>query len=84
MRSISKFEWRGVDFTGWLFGIHRHVVTDAQRTQCRRSPAVVSERDELQPLEDIVRHDEHTRVRVVFAQLNPKDQDCCTCASSPA
>ena len=59
VRNISKFEWRGVDFTGWLFGIHRHVITDAQRTQCRPSPAAVDERDDHQPLEDIIRRTDH-------------------------
>ena len=75
VRSISKFTWHGVDFTGWLFGIHRHVVADAQRARARSSPAMVEERDDRQPLDDIVRRDEQSMVRVVFARLHPKDQE---------
>jgi RNA polymerase sigma-70 factor (ECF subfamily) len=79
VRNISKFEWKGVDFTGWLFGIHRHVVADAQRARGRRSLAPVpdgdSDRDDSQPIDGLLRHEEHSRVRVVFDRLNSKDQE---------
>jgi RNA polymerase sigma-70 factor, ECF subfamily len=75
VRNIAKFRWQGIDFTGWLFGIHRHVVADAQRARGRRSPVPVSDRDDAHPLDDVLRRDEQSNVRVVFNQLNAKDQE---------
>lgn len=75
VRNIATFRWQGVDFSGWLFGIHRHVVADAQRVRCRRPATHAPDRDEHQPLEAVVRDDEHTMVRRMFQRLNPKEQE---------
>jgi RNA polymerase sigma-70 factor, ECF subfamily len=36
---IDRFTWEGAGFDGWLFGILRNVVHDAQRASRRRAPS---------------------------------------------
>ncbi|MHB1582944.1 MAG: RNA polymerase sigma factor [Acidimicrobiales bacterium] len=64
---------------GWLFGILRHVVLDAQRRSyrgmraVRRSPAVGT--DWLAADEGLYRAEEEKAVRAAFALLSPRDQE---------
>jgi RNA polymerase sigma-70 factor (ECF subfamily) len=77
--SIGRFAWRGVAFDGWLFGIHRHVVADAQRAHARSprsgsdSPEVAS--GEPSPLETMVHTEELGAVRAAFERLDPADRE---------
>jgi RNA polymerase sigma-70 factor (ECF subfamily) len=63
-------------FDGWLFGICRYVVLDAQRAQGRRGygppPEGVSYAD---PAERLVASDEASAVRAAFARLSDDDRE---------
>lgn len=79
--SIGRFAWRGVAFDGWLYGIHRHVVTDAQRAHGRSprsrhgfEPSEVASSDPS-PLEAMVHTQEAEAVRVAFSRLDPADRE---------
>lgn len=64
---------------GWIFGILRHVVLDAQRRSyrgvraLRRSPAVTTEW--LDAGEGVFRAEEEGAVRSAFARLSARDQE---------
>ena len=63
-------------FEGWLFGICRHVVLDAQRAAGRRGygpvPETVSHAD---PVEGLVSAEEAAAVRQAFALLSDADRE---------
>ena len=63
-------------FDGWLFGICRHVVLDAQRAAGRRGygpvPEIVSHAD---PVEGLVSAEEAAAVRRAFALLSDDDRE---------
>jgi RNA polymerase sigma-70 factor, ECF subfamily len=63
-------------FDGWLFGICRHVVLDAQRSAGRRGygppPEIVSHAD---PVEGLVSAEEAAAVRQAFALLSDDDRE---------
>jgi RNA polymerase sigma-70 factor (ECF subfamily) len=63
-------------FDGWLFGICRHVVLDAQRSAGRRGygppPETVSHAD---PVEGLVSAEEAAAVRRAFALLSEDDRE---------
>jgi RNA polymerase sigma-70 factor, ECF subfamily len=63
-------------FDGWLFGICRHVVLDAQRAAGRRGygppPESVSHAD---PVEGLVSAEEAAAVREAFALLSEADRE---------
>jgi RNA polymerase sigma-70 factor (ECF subfamily) len=63
-------------FDGWLFGICRHVILDAQRASGRRGygppPEDVSHAD---PAERLVSADEAEAVREAFARLSDDDRE---------
>jgi RNA polymerase sigma-70 factor (ECF subfamily) len=79
--SINRFAWRDVAFDGWLFGIHRHVVVDAQRAHGRaprsgtgsEAPEVAS--GDPSPLEALVHTHELAAVRAAFGRLDPADRE---------
>jgi RNA polymerase sigma factor (sigma-70 family) len=78
---IGRFAWQGVAFDGWLYGIHRHVVTDAQRTHARSprsgngsEPPEVASNDPC-PLETLVHTEELDAVRAAFGRLDPADRE---------
>jgi len=75
--SIDRFAWRGVSFEGWLFGIHRHVVTDTQRATARKGSGDVADRASADTpvLDALVREDDLSAVRAAFAQLDPDDRE---------
>jgi len=64
------------EFDGWLFGICRHVVLDAQRATGRRGygppPETVSHAD---PVEGLVSAEEAAAVRQAFALLSDDDRE---------
>ncbi len=75
IKSIARFRCQGVDFTGWLFGIHRHVVADAQRARRFVSEPPERASDDPGPLEGLVRQDELGLVRAAFARLTSSDRE---------
>ena len=74
---VSRFTPTGAGFEGWLFGICRHVVVDAQRAAGRRGyalpPSIGS--TEPEPWDRLVRADEHAAVRAAFGRLNDADRE---------
>ena len=74
---MARFTPTGPGFEGWLFGICRHVVLDAQRAAGRRGyaapPDVASA--EPEPWDRLVRADEHALVRAAFARLGDDDRE---------
>jgi RNA polymerase sigma-70 factor (ECF subfamily) len=74
---IDRFEWRGSGFDGWLYGILRHVVVDAQRSQTRgrveRNGTDVS--PDPGPLDYVVQGEEAEAVRQAFSALGADDRD---------
>jgi len=63
-------------FDGWLFGICRHVVLDAQRAAGRRGYAPVPEMvSHADPVEGLVSAEEATAVRQAFALLSDDDRE---------
>lgn len=75
--SIDRFSWRGVSFDGWLFGIHRHVVIDAQRAAGRAGLTELGEMPSSDPaaLDVLVHEHETAAMRAAFQQLDPADQE---------
>jgi RNA polymerase sigma-70 factor (ECF subfamily) len=45
LANLSRFEWRGVPFSVWLFRIAANVITDRWRQSSRQRPEPVSEDD---------------------------------------
>ncbi len=75
--NIDKFTWQGVGFDSWLFGILRHVVSDAHRSHAREQ-----QRDErrtavtqLSPLDHVLHDEEAAKVRDAFARLQASDRE---------
>ncbi|MCU1448980.1 MAG: polymerase sigma-70 factor, partial [Acidimicrobiales bacterium] len=63
-------------FDGWLFGICRHVVLDAQREAGRRGYAPPEEGVfDADPAEGLVSADEAAAVRQAFARLSDADRE---------
>jgi RNA polymerase sigma-70 factor (ECF subfamily) len=63
-------------FEGWLFGICRHVVLDAQRAAGRRGYGPPPEGvDHAEPIEGIVSTEEAAAVRQAFALLSDEDRE---------
>lgn len=66
----------GID--GWLFGICRHVVLDAQRAAGRTVPGPAAEGagvDHASPLDGLVSAEEAVAVRRAFARLRDDDRE---------
>lgn len=74
---LHRFRGEGAGFDGWLYGILRHVVLDAQRARQRQVYDDVPEQvdDAPQPLDRVVQDEDAMRVRTAFARLSPKDQE---------
>lgn len=74
--SIHSYRWEGRAFDAWLFGILRHVITDAHRRQGRSRHVP---EDHVQagagPLDRLVAAEEHRAVRVAFARLSDADRE---------
>ncbi|MBV8981390.1 MAG: RNA polymerase sigma factor [Acidimicrobiia bacterium] len=63
-------------FEGWLFGICRHVVLDAQRAAGRRGYGLPPEDvSHVDPVEGLVSAEEAAAVRVAFARLSDGDRE---------
>lgn len=74
--SIHSYRWEGRAFDAWLFGILRHVITDAHRRQGRsRHVPEDHERAGPGPLDTVVAAEEHRAVRTAFARLSDADRD---------
>jgi RNA polymerase sigma-70 factor (ECF subfamily) len=80
--AVDRFVWNGAGFEGWLFGILRHVVLDAQRAAGRRPAMTDADRtlmtrpsSEPGPLDQLVGDEEARAVRVAFERLGPADQE---------
>ena len=75
---MATFRPTGPGFEGWLFGICRHVVLDAQRAAGRRGYAVpVTEQasNEPAPGDGLLLGEEYAAVRAAFSRLNEKDRE---------
>ena len=74
---VARFTPKGPGFEGWLFGICRHVVLDAQRAVGRRGYATPTDAvsTDPEPWERLVRAEEHEAVRVAFGRLNDADRE---------
>jgi RNA polymerase sigma-70 factor, ECF subfamily len=75
---IDRFTWEGAGFDGWLFGILRNVVHDAQRASRRRAPSedlVDFESLEPGPLDHVLGTEEASALRAAFCRLNAADQE---------
>jgi RNA polymerase sigma-70 factor (ECF subfamily) len=79
LATIEAFRPKGAGFEGWLFGILRHVVLDAQRASARqerrRVPWADYEVHPSTPLDDVVHDEEAQAVRRAFARLSPADRE---------
>ena len=78
VRRIDGFRWSGGGFDAWLYGIIRHVVTDAQRVAYRRPPGgELDDRacDSPGPLDHVLGEEEAAAVRRAFVRLSPSDQE---------
>jgi RNA polymerase sigma-70 factor (ECF subfamily) len=80
--AVDRFVWNGAGFEGWLFGILRHVVLDAQRAAGRRPAMADADRalttrpsPEPGPLDQLVSDEEGRAVRAAFERLGPADQE---------
>ena len=75
--AIDRFTWKGAGFDGWMFGICRHVVLDAQRALGRQQGGGVPERAALDadPVDDVLHAEEADAVRAAFARLDPDDRE---------
>ncbi|MBV8385960.1 MAG: sigma-70 family RNA polymerase sigma factor [Acidimicrobiia bacterium] len=63
-------------FDGWLFGICRHVVLDAQRAAGRRGYALPPEEvNHVDPIEGLVSAEEAAAVRKAFGRLSDGDRE---------
>ena len=63
-------------FDGWLFGICRHVVLDAQRAAGHRGYAPPAEEvSHADPVEGLVSAEEAAAVRAAFARLSDGDRE---------
>ena len=62
-------------FEGWLFGICRHVVLDAQRASGRKGYAAPVEPEGPGVDEAVLRDEEQAAVRAAFARLNDRDRE---------
>jgi RNA polymerase sigma-70 factor (ECF subfamily) len=74
---VGRYTPTGAGFEGWLFGICRHVVLDAQRAAGRRgyaTPVDVASTDP-EPWDRLVRADEHAAVRAAFGRLSEADRE---------
>jgi RNA polymerase sigma-70 factor, ECF subfamily len=75
---IDRFSPTGPGFEGWLFGICRHVVLDAQRAAGRRGygppPPELAALDP-EPGDRVIQAEEHTAVRAAFARLREADRE---------
>lgn len=78
-RAVAKmpeFRPRGPGFEGWLFGICRHVVLDAQRAAGRRRRAPRPEVTPMgEPDDQLLLSEEHAAVRRAFERLGDKDRE---------
>ena len=74
---MARFTPSGPGFEGWLFGICRHVVLDAQRAAGRRGYATPLElvSTDPEPWDRLVRAEEHEAVRAAFSRLNDADRE---------
>lgn len=73
--SIDRFEWNGVGFDAWLFGILRHVVIDAQRALTERAIPADAEPDSPGPLDHLLGAEEAKAMRAAFQRLSEADQE---------
>ncbi len=77
VEGISRFQWQHCGFEGWLFGILRHVVIDAQRA-CARDRERVLWTDPVSapgPLDELLHGEEMEEIRAAFAELDPGDRE---------
>jgi RNA polymerase sigma-70 factor (ECF subfamily) len=74
---MDRFRPTGPGFDGWLFGICRHVVLDAQRAAGRRGYAPPTEgiSGEPAPGERLLLDEEYRAVRAAFARLGDADRE---------
>lgn len=74
--SIQRFRPKGHGFEGWLFGICRHVVIDAQRRAGRQSFAPAPELADFGELDEgLLRAEEAEALRTAFARLTDADRE---------
>jgi RNA polymerase sigma-70 factor (ECF subfamily) len=77
--AIEAFRPKGAGFEGWLFGILRHVVLDAQRASARHArrsvPWADHDVDPSTPLDEVVHGEEAAAVRGAFARLSPAERE---------
>jgi RNA polymerase sigma-70 factor, ECF subfamily len=73
---IHRFRWADKAIDAWLFGILRHVVTDAHRAQGRSRHVPESAPGAAPgPLDQVVLSEDHEAVRFAFARLSPSDRE---------
>lgn len=74
--AIGRFEWRGSGIDGWMFGILRNVVLEANRQATRRAiPTRLDGHAPDDPLERVLGDEETAAMRVAFGRLPPDDQE---------
>jgi RNA polymerase sigma-70 factor (ECF subfamily) len=74
--SIDSFECKDSGWDGWLFGILRHVVTDAHRIRTKQEqPLREGPAPAPGPLESVLAGEEAVAMRVAFAQLDSGDRE---------
>lgn len=74
--SIGRFSDRGSGPEGWVFGILRHVVLDANRRSYRRRGAVAIDLETTgEHAEELLAADERAAVRLALARLCDRDRD---------
>jgi RNA polymerase sigma-70 factor (ECF subfamily) len=72
--SLSSFRQHDGAFAGWLFGILRNVVMNAQRA-AGRPAAAVADMPMPEPIEPLVADEDAMELRAAFAQLPPADRE---------
>jgi RNA polymerase sigma-70 factor (ECF subfamily) len=73
--SLPSFRQRDGAFAGWLFGILRNVVMNAQRAAGRPAPPAVADLPTPEPIEPLVADEDAKELRAAFAQLPPADRE---------
>jgi len=77
VRDLASFEGAGAGFDGWIYGIARHVVLDAQRASSRRVRPLRAQRElpVSEPLQALLDTEEARAARRAFVRLAPPDRE---------
>lgn len=74
--SIERFSDRGSGPEGWIFGILRHVVLDANRRSYRRPRSMAADVDVSgEHADGLMAADERAALRLALSRLAPRERD---------